>query len=173
MKPGIVVTLDKTKNILDGMRKLADNRVLVGVPLNKAERNDDEPITNAVIGYVQEYGSPEMNIPARPHLVPGVKGSKGDWTPRLSDAAIAALEGKPDGVERNLNAAGLIGQNAVRAVITAGEFVPLATATLKARQRDAAKKAGGLSKLKAVSIAPLIVTGQYLKSITYVLRKGK
>lgn len=164
MKNGTIVTLDKTRQVLLGMRALAAQKVMVGVPADKDGRKQDadeyQPINNAALAYIHNNGAPEANIPARPYLVPGIKKSKPSWLKKLADAAKQGVGGNPGGVERNLNAAGLIAQNAARAAITEGVPPPLAASTL-ARRR--AKGRSGTT--------PLINTGQLIKANTYVIRK--
>lgn len=156
MKSGAVVIFDNVKKVADSMTALVQNTVLVGIPQEKAPRKG-EPITNAQLGYILEKGAPEANIPARPHLVPGVKDSQGEWLPRLHDATKASFEGRESGVINNLKAAGLIAVNAVRMKIQSNIPPPNKPATI-------ARKG---------SATTLIDTRQYLKAFTYVLRKGK
>ncbi len=133
--------------------------MLVGIPESAPER-DDEPISNAVIGYIQETGSPVNNIPPRPFLVPGVKDAQVPIAAQLGKGAQLALSGQASAAETALHSAGLTAQNAVRAKLQAGEdFQPLAESTLAARRRR------GRSGTK-----PLIDTGQLRNSITYVVR---
>lgn len=164
MKSGVTIKFDKIKKVADSMRTLAENSVLVGVPQEKSPR-EDGPITNAVIGYLQETGVPENNLPARPHLVPGVNDSRGEWLPRMRDATKASFEGRLSAVTGNLNAAGLTAQNAVRKKIQDGIEPELAESTIAARMRK--------NKKAAAVFTPLINTGNYIKSIIYVLRKGR
>lgn len=162
----VKVILDKTADVIKALRVLAESRVMVGVPSSAAGRDlqTGEPINNAQIGYIQEHGAPEANIPARPHLKPGVEQEKAAWTAKLRDAATAAFEGKPARADRNLHAAGLIGQRAVRNKIQTGPFVPLSPVTLaKRKSRKIAPRQGE---------KPLLDTGQYRNSITYVVRRG-
>ncbi|HAX2567517.1 TPA: hypothetical protein JW640_001108 [Escherichia coli] len=67
-KSGVTTRVDNAKAILDALRSLTKKDVLVGIPSEDSER-DDVPFGNAGIGYLNEYGSPEQNIPPRPHLV--------------------------------------------------------------------------------------------------------
>jgi phage gpG-like protein len=164
MKAGMAVLTDRTREVLTGMRELAATKVMVGVPEDKNERTGGEPgqpVNNAALGFIHEFGAPEANIPARPFLIPGLRKSRDQWLPRMREAAKAAMEGKPASVTANLSAAGTTAQSAVRAFITAGQgFAPLAAATLAARRRK------GRTGTK-----PLIDTGQLRRAITYVLRR--
>ncbi|MBN3848628.1 hypothetical protein G3N58_17625 [Paraburkholderia sp. Ac-20342] len=175
---GVTITKDKVADIIRAVAELAGKDVLVGVPDSKAERTDDQPISNAAIGYIMETGSPANNIPARPHLVPGIQDVQAEVAERLGKGARAALSGSQSGANAQLNAAGLIGQRGVRAKITDGPFAPLAESTLRARARcgrkgaakELASRAAGNQPDNA-NAKPLIDTGQYRQSITYVVRK--
>lgn len=152
------ITRDRVPDLLKAARALERRQVMVGVPSTTAGR-EDGPITNAVIGYIQEHGSPAQNIPARPFLVPGVEDGEPKFTPRLKAAAQAALDGDVRKVEQRLHEAGLLAQNAVRAKMSEGIPPPLAPRTLAARR--ARGRTGEV---------PLIDTGALHQSITYVLR---
>ncbi|WP_232317463.1 hypothetical protein [Ralstonia sp. NT80] len=171
------MTVDKLAQVLKTISALATKEVLVGVPQANDERKDDEPINNAAIGYIMETGSPVNNVPARPHLVPGIQDVQEEVADQLQKGAVAALSGSQSGVTKALNAAGMIGQRGVRAKITDGPFTPLAESTLRARARrgrkgaakELASRAAGNEPDNA-NAKPLIDTGQYRQSITYVVR---
>lgn len=163
-----------TKAIIESVRALTRNEVLVGVPAENAGREPEDgqgrTLNNAEIGYVQEFGSTiegpggqSFTIPPRPHLRPGVEDAKDKIAQALKKGAIGALKGEDGAGDKALHSAGLIGQNAVRNKITEGPFVPLAPATLGKR------RAKGRTGTK-----PLIDTGAYRNSQTYVVRpKGE
>jgi len=164
---GLRVTVDKTKDVKKALAALTENQVLVGIPSDpknnkrKPDVDGKQPkATNAEIGYRNENGEPEYNIPARPHLVPGVRDALPQTTNYLKQGAQLALSGKPESVDKALNAAGLAAVNAVRAKLTNGPFAPLSERTLEARR---AKGRTGES--------PLIDTTQYRTAQTYVIRK--
>ncbi|UGB46995.1 hypothetical protein LQ772_06805 [Frateuria edaphi] len=161
MKDGIEITADHLQDVVKAIHRLTGQEILVGVPqANTLRRNDDQTsITNAEIGYLQETGSPAMNIPARPFLVPGVEAVQKQVTQQLEKGAHAALDGTQEQVDKAFHAAGLVAQNGVRHQINDGDFQPLAEATLAARRRR------GRTGTK-----PLIDTGQLRNSITYVIR---
>lgn len=174
----VIITKDKVADIIRAVASLASKDVLVGVSDSAAERDDDQPISNAAIGYIMETGSPANNIPARPHLVPGIQDVQAEVAERLGKGAKAALSGSTSGADTALNAAGLIGQHGVRAKITDGPFVPLSESTLRARARRGRKGAAKELASRAAgnqpdntNAKPLIDTGQYRQSITYVIRK--
>ena len=158
--------------ILSAIKALTKSEVLIGVPHEKAPRSAEEdearksngePITNAEIGYINEFGLPEKNIPPRPHLIPGVESIKDRAATILGNGVRKVLSGDATAGEVALTKAGLIGETAVKDQITDGSFVPLAPATL------ANRRARGHTGEK-----PLIETGQYRNSITHVVRpKGE
>ena len=164
MKSGIEVTVDRVGALVRDLRALSTQDVLVGVPEAETQREPEpgEPagITNAAIGYINEFGSPVNNIPARPHLFPGIEDARDRLTPELGGAFAAALDGRMDDVDTRLNRAGLIAQAAVRSRIITGPFVPLAPSTIAARKRRGHE-----------GEAPLQESGQYRQAITYVLRR--
>jgi hypothetical protein len=179
-----ITTVDRLDDVLKSITSLVQQEILVGVPDSTAGRkDDDQPISNAEIGYIQENGSPANNIPARPHLVPGVEGAQAKFTPQLEKGVQAALDGEMGQVASRLNAAGLIAQTAVRNKIDSGPFVPLSPLTLLARMHRqgggtvTGKTLGELGAFvgpvdqRAVRSKPLIDTGQYRNSITYVVKK--
>lgn len=163
----VKIVIDRVPGVMKAIDGLGSQRVMVGVPSTTAGRTTDDegnklPITNAALGYVHENGVPELNIPARPFLIPGVQSAQSEIVARLKQAGRYALDGKPDAAQKALAAVGQVGANAVQAKITDGPFVPLAPATL------AARKARGRTGDR-----PLIDTGQLRRSITWVLRKAK
>ena len=120
--------------IFRNVRALTKTDVLVGVPAETADRSDGDGINNAAIGYLNETGMPERNLPARPHLVPGVASVEGAVAERFRKAGEAALAGDEAGVERQQIAAGLIAQNAVRKMIQDRLSPALSPVTLHRRK---------------------------------------
>jgi hypothetical protein len=156
----VKVTKDGVPALLKAIKDLTSKEVLVGIPDVAAGRNDADAISNAEIGNLMETGSPAQNIPPRPHLVPGVEGARDKIEKRLKAGAEAALSGKASDADATLTAVGILGENAVKAKITDGPFVPLSPKTI------AKRKAKGRTGTK-----PLIDTSQYRRAITHVVRK--
>ena len=156
MQSGMQMITDALPDLLRRLAAVAQRDVLVGVPAGEAR--DDGP-SNAEIGYQNEFGSPANNIPARPHLLPGVAAVQDKAAARLTQAADAAASGRVSDAERHLHAAGLLAQNSVRRTLTTTAYRPLSERTL------AERRARGRTGTK-----PLIDTGQYRRSITYVIR---
>lgn len=156
MQSGMQMITDALPDLLRRLAAVAQRDVLVGVPAGEAR--DDGP-SNAEIGYQNEFGSPANNIPARPHLLPGVAAVQDKVVAKLTQAADAAATGRPSDAERQLHAAGLLAQNSVRRTLTTTAYRPLSESTL------AERRARGRTGTK-----PLIDTGQYRRSITYIVR---
>lgn len=159
---------DPIERVLAMLRK---SRVLVGIPA-EAGRDDGGP-SNAVLGYLHEYGEPERDIPARPFLRPGAE-SVGDKIveelQRGAQRAVAVVI-TPSGsfeqaipeVDKALHRIGLVAQNAVRARLSEGIPPPLSPRTIYARlHRKKGRRSGGEMK-------PLIDSGQLRRSVTYVV----
>jgi len=156
------ITKDDVSKVLASIQDLAKKQVLVGIPASKAERQegDEEPINNAQLGYIHEYGAPASNIPARPFLSPGIARTQESINNHLQKAAKAAMEGDSEKVDVELNATGLIAQAGARNEINSGNFEDLKASTLAARRRRG-----------RTGVKPLIDTGQLRNSITYVIRE--
>src|SRR5260364_31638 len=106
---GLNITTDRLDAVLKAMHLLVHKEVLVGIPADAPERQEEDEPGNAALGYLHETGSPARNIPAR--------------------------DGHMEQVDKALHRAGLAAQNAVRAKMTEGPFKPLAESTLQARAR--------------------------------------
>lgn len=159
----IKVTKDNVAAVMKAIRSLTRTEVLVGIPAENAERQPDpdepEPANNAMIGYVMENGSPARNIPARPHMRPGIEAVKDAIVERYRAGGEAVLDGRVTDPDKVHTAVGLIAERGIKAQITDGSFAPLAPSTLAARKRRGRK-----------SEKPLIDTGQYRRAITHVIR---
>lgn len=167
MKAGAYkTTFDGLKKFKQAVEALSNTEVYVGIPSNENERKskdeDEEPINNATIGYIQENGSDIANIPPRPHLVPGIKKASKDVSKELKKAGQLAFT-NPGAVQKYYERAGIIASNSVKNIIQNQEgFQGLSEKTKKAR------KAKGAKGEKA-----LIRTGQYRNAITYVVGDKK
>ncbi|WP_063655226.1 hypothetical protein [Candidatus Arsenophonus triatominarum] len=177
MKSGVTLSIDNTGKLFDALTQLGKQDVLVGIPAEKSER-EDISFSNAAIGYLNEFGSPAKNIPARPHLIPGIRSVHTKTSAELKIAAKAILDSQPDKAEQGLNRAGQIAVQGVQTVITQSNFTPLADSTLAARARRGRKGAAqALENRKAglppdnANARPLIDTGTYRRAITYLVRK--
>jgi hypothetical protein len=176
MADPVIVVKDDVAKFVKAINDLAGLRVMIGVPADHPEgaspgsnQRNDGP-TNALLAYIHNTGSPAQNIPARPHLVPGVEKALPRMVAFLRRAATFASKGNQQGMMQNLHAVGLLGQNAVRQEITTGQFAPLAPATVRARMRKLAKSGGKVAP-GFTAIKPLLDSGQLRAAYAYVIRK--
>ncbi|MGS0981349.1 hypothetical protein ACVCH0_20685 [Burkholderia glumae] len=189
----VKMTLDNLGAVLQSIEALARHEVFVGVPDSTAGRQDEgAPISNAQIGYIMETGSPASNVPARPHLVLGVEDALPRVTAQLQRGIDAALGGNLEKVGQSLGAAGTQAVSSMRLRIRRNAPPPPVQPTVENRFRprraegprtaekeyaalvDAGAQAASMSVAEiqlAAGIIPLIDTGEYRKSITYVVRK--
>lgn len=184
----VTVTKDKLGDVLKSIQSLVKEQTLVGIPAKNAAR-DDGPMNNAAIAYVQEFGSPANNIPARPFLIPGVQAAQPKVLKQLRAGATEALDGKLDAADKALHSAGMVGVSKVRAKIGEGIPPPLKPETIANRFRQRGTKSLRKGEKKylqmidegvspalaqtAAGIKPLVNTGELRNSITYVVRKVK
>lgn len=179
--PHIKTVVDRTAEVAAAIAALRDRTLLIGIPASSAARGSDEPLNNATIGYIQEFGAPEARIPARPFLRPTVVREQPRITEMLKMAGQYALDGKQDAMERTLEALGMYMQNAVRLRISEGIPPPLSPRTIAERERkhkSAKPIKGPYGKgwaKNALSPAfqgwtPLVDTGKLRAAITYVVR---
>jgi len=186
MAKAVTVVKDDVGKVFKSLRDLIGLQVLVGIPDSGQNSRDGEPINNATIGYVMETGSPAQNVPARPHLVPGVENSLKESLYQLRAAADAALAGDKPKMLQGLNRAGIVASNEVKHVINSSVPPPLKPGTIRNRHRGRETKmreseqvylglvAKGVDPGAAqgeVGIVTLVNSGQYRNAITYVVRK--
>ncbi len=179
MKSGVSVVIDKVQATTKSIAALASSRVLVGYPEETAKRDGD--MNNPTLAYIHEHGAPEANIPARPHLVPGIEGGQKTLVSWLEAAAKQALDGNSAKSLAALHAAGLAGQSLVRGKIQSGIPPPLKQSTVTARRR---RKMAGMSAFeqakseyrrkatKPAHVTPLIDTAAMLNSVNYVVQQA-
>lgn len=165
----ITTRTDRLAGVIANVEKLTKQEVLVGIPDENAPRTAEEdearkasgePLNNAEIGYISEFGAPESNIPARPVLLPGLASVKDRLGTILGNGARKAISGDPEAAHAALTKAGIVGETAVKGRITEGPFAALAPSTLAARRRRG-----------RTGDKPLIDTGQFRKSVTHVVRQ--
>lgn len=180
------IKTDKLNEVIKSIASLTAVDVLVGIPEDTTEREDDAP-NNAYLGYLHEHGWPASNIPERPFLVPGVADGKQKYQSRLLKAANFALDGQKGKALEQMAAAGDIAAMSAKNKINTGDFEPLKPSTIANRYRQRKTKSRRESEkeyLKLVSsgveapdaqaatgIQPLINTTELRDSITYVIRE--
>lgn len=162
MKSGLTIVRDNLRKVSKAIDALGRSRVMVGVPSDKASRSGDA-INNAALAYIMENGAPEVNIPARPFLKPGIATVQPQIAAGLKKAGEFALQGRADAVNRELHRIGATGRDAVKRKLTDGPFEPLKPATIAARKNKRKNR-------NNTDIKPLIDTGALRASISYVIR---
>ena len=148
----------------DVLKKVSGMECLVGIPAGKASRDTGAKINNATIGYINEFGSERMHIPARPHLVTGVKKAHSKISDIMAKSLKKELElkGRSD-FKKTLSACGLVASASVKTMLQEGLKPSLAPSTIKQRARQTKGDHSG--------DIPLINTGNYMNHITYVVKK--
>jgi len=160
-KDGIEISIDDMKKVIDSIENLTKSNVLVGIPEENAGRTGEQTVNNAFLGYIHENGAPEVNIPPRPFLVPGIYNAKESIVNYMKQAGVAALDGNDGRSNRALHAAGMSAASSVKLKIQQGPFQALKKSTITARKnRKIAPRD---------SDQPLQDTLQLLKSVTYVI----
>lgn len=127
----VTITKDMAAVVLQRVKDLTSQRVLVGIP-SAGDTRPDGKIGNAEIGYLMENGEPEHNVPARPWLLPGVEAVQDKTIAQLKKAGEAALVG--DDPAAGFIGAGSIAVSSVKQGIVDIIPPPLAPATLAARK---------------------------------------
>lgn len=188
------VKQDNLQQAMQAVARMTGKEALVGVTDSTNQRSDSE-FGNAGIAYEAEFGSPACNIPMRPFLGPGLESKRKDISRVLEVGARLGMEGDLESVNNALEVAGNIGRAGAVEKIQEGNFVPLAESTIKARARSDHPGAAGarvaaanydkfLASTKAGQTImgkpwlnfyapPLIDTGAFIQSITYVVRDKK
>jgi hypothetical protein len=176
------VTTDMTREFMKALKDMQAKEIVAGFPESEEERVDDDgnavPITNAAIAYVQNTGSPEQNIPARPFMVEGVELKREEIEDGMQMAGVAALDGDSQRVDRAFHAVGLQAKLGIQTKILDGPFEPLAESTLKARARRGRQGAQDELDRRAAgeepgteSARPLNDTAQMRNAVDYALRE--
>lgn len=148
--------------MMNALRTLTNTDVLVGVPASKTERKkadgSPEPVTNAMLAYIHDKGSPAANIPQREFMRPGLKEGSKEIDAKMQMTGRMALNGQDPSA--GYEQVGQVARDAIKKKIIAGPFKPLADSTIAARVRR-----GKMSE------KPLIDTAEMINSISYVVRK--
>lgn len=179
MKPGLHTKSNGDwDDVVQSIIATAKTEVLVGFPSDGEERQDDDPMTNAALGYIHDNGAPEAGIPARPFMAPGIADIQDEITRRMRKMARDALDSGDLGkVEAGFHALGLRAKLSIQNKINDGIPPPLADSTLRARARRGRKGAqdelDARRKGEAPSMAsakPLVDTGQMRNAVNYAIR---
>jgi hypothetical protein len=176
------VTVDQVADFLEAIKNMTRKEVLAGFPADEAPREDadgnPEPITNAALGYIHNFGSPEQNIPARPFMIPGIEAVEEKIGNYMHQAGVAALDGNQQQMDGALLATALTAQAGIQAKINDGPFEPLAESTLRGRAQRG--QAGAQKELDERAMGqepgienarPLIDTGQLRNAVQGIVRE--
>jgi len=178
IKGGVTSTGPGMDAVIKAVDRLTRRSAYVGIPAVADPRNDGSPFGNAAIGYTNEMGAPERNLPPRPHLLPGVKEAHDEIVELLRKAGQAALKGDSAKVDLALAHAGEIAIRHVKNMVAAGLKPPLAPATVREHLRARGLSAAEIAKRKnpapgvvdpSAGENPLILTGAYLQALTYLV----
>lgn len=159
-KTFLKVKSDFTKGLTGAISALQAKSVAVGIPAAETDRDDGE-ITNAALLFINNFGSPAQNIPARPVMDIGIRNAKDAITAEFEafGRAVFTKDVGPQAYDKYYNRIGIIASNSIKAVINSQEGIaPPSEATLANRERK------GFKGTKA-----LIETGQLRNAITYVI----
>lgn len=157
---------DFTKSFMNAVDALQVKKTLVGIPESDNDRKENEgeegPIGNAALLFINNFGSEELGIPARPIMQIGIQNAQDAITAEMKNAAKKGLSKGGAAVTQYFERVGIIASNSVKRAINDNEGIePPSEATLRSR------KAAGFKGTKA-----LIETGQMRNAITYVVVDG-
>ena len=107
------------------LEKLTKQYILVGIRDTDGSREKDGEPSNAKIGFLNEFGSPAKNLPARPFLRPGVRGQEKWIASKFRAAARAAAAGDEMAVDQILEKVALRVPDGVREYMRKGIPPPL------------------------------------------------
>jgi|SRR5208337_3675586 len=158
---------ESLKNVERALIALSKKSLLVGIVSDenrKAEPGKLKPVTNSDLGFIHEFGAPEVGIPARPILFPVLNAKQADIQAALMLAASYAIQGDAASADKTLHALGINLVLAIKKRIL--DFIPppLAAKTLL-------KWVTLTKKRKDYGDTPLKVTMQFVNSFNYVLRE--
>ncbi len=156
----------KTRVVDHGWNKVAaamqDNkrgaRVVVGILANQKNQRKGDPLTNAVLGFIHEFGSADGHVPERSFIRATIDENAHKYKEFIARVAGLVLLGKMS-EHQALELVGLKVQGDVVRRINAGIPPPLAASTLRR------KTVNGL-----VGTTPLVETGQLKSAITFEVR---
>lgn len=179
---------DQTGTLMDRIKALTKQDVLVGIPQENSSRPGQE-VNNAELLFIHTNGSPVRSIPARPVLEPAItaKGNKEPIAGELGQAMKAILQNQPGPAKQHMKLAGMTAQNAARTWFTdpRNGWAPNSPLTVlrkldKLRGAKAAKAMEAFEAGEATFIfkdqeygvnTPLIDTGEMRKAITWLIRE--
>ena len=144
------------KALIARMAEATDKNVLVGLPAGAKAEEDGTSVV--LVGAVNEFGSPEHNIPERSWLRGGIRRGLPKIRQVNQDSLRKVVRGEMT-IDQAVNKTGVIAVGEVKREFTVGQFKPLRPATIAARKRRFGKK----------STRPLIASGNLRQEVTYIL----
>lgn len=159
--PYLKVT-DRTDELMKLIKSYKSEDVLVGIPASDTGRKETDagPINNATLMFINEFGSPVNNIPARPAMQIGIRMAQPEIVQEFRSMLSQSLKQGLSGLDKYWNRIGMIASNSVKNVINEQiDIQAPASSTLKTRESR------GFKGVKA-----LLVTGQMRNAITWVTR---
>ncbi|WP_060476719.1 hypothetical protein [Pseudomonas monteilii] len=150
-----LIDRQKVRHALKGIeeRMQKDGLVLVGVP--KGAGNYEDGLTIATIAAVNNFGSADGHIPARPFLAPAVENGAPEYR-RLVEVMLPKVMSGEVEMQTLLAQMGQLAEGHVKQQITELRTPPNAQSTIDKKGSD----------------NPLIDTGALRQSIRYVLDDG-
>lgn len=121
----------KIRQALEDMPEAFAEKVAQAGWFPAAKYEDGTPV--AYVAAIQEYGSPENGVPARPYIRPTIEDRKGDWTDALARGLREALRGDLS-VDQVLEQVGMLMASDFQAQIENGSHAPLSPVTLMLRK---------------------------------------
>lgn len=186
--PNLQVLADNLPQLQADLALLVGTEVLVGFPEDTTDRDPDDegkpPLTNAVLGFIHDNGAPEVNIPARPFMKPGIESVESALADDLVRGAMQVFKAPENNkgatVDKMYHRVGLRAATAIKRKINEGVPPPLADLTLarraakgrKGAQKELDNRAQGLPPSTALA-KPLIDTGEMRNAVTYAIRSRK
>lgn len=162
-KPSLTITSDFSEKFNEAIKRFKSDSVLVGIPESDGQRDDSQPISNAALLAINNFGSPINNIPARPVMAIGIKNAQDAITEQFKLCAKEVLSKGPAALATYYERAGIIASNSIKKVINDQDGIEApAASTLKARKY--------LTKAGFKGTKALLVTGQMRNAITYVVK---
>lgn len=166
MKSTLKVTSDFTDQFNALIKRFKNDVVLVGIPEGDTTRQGDgsEPINNATLLAIANFGSPKRNIPPWPIMAIGIRNAQEAIAEQYKGAVQKSFKRGLSALDEYYNRAGLIASNSIKKVINLQEDVPPdkpAAATIAARRRRKPTPFKGTKYW--------LVTGQMRNAITYVI----
>jgi hypothetical protein len=130
-----------------------EHLVHVGIVKPEIKRKNNRTVQMAVVARAMEKGNKKKNVPARPTIVPAVKGAK--YAPRVKNLAINIAVGN-----------GIIGLQKI------GEVAALkAKSNIQGIKQPPLKPATIARRINKGTTNPLVDTRQLLRSIRFAVKK--